>query len=129
MTAVDQLIEYAKHPDPFRTAPNDLADLQLAAIRERFADRRQQIRTLNKRASETGVTQIKTLTDVVPLLFAHTNYKSYPEAFIDAGQWKHMNVWLRTLSTYPTDNIDVTGVGDVDDWLDRAHDAGHFLFA
>jgi hypothetical protein len=129
MTAADQLIEYAKSPDPYRTAPDDLAALQLEAIRERFAERRQQIRTLDKRARETGIDEIRSLDDVVPLLFAHTNYKSYPEAFIDAGRWKHMNVWLRTLCTYDTDNIDVTGVRDVDDWLDRAHDAGHFLFA
>src|SRR3546814_14644831 len=40
-----------------------------------------------------------------------------------------MNVWLRTLCTYPTDDIDVTDVRNVDDWLDRAHDAGHYLFA
>ncbi len=129
MTAADQLIAYAKAPDPFRTAPDDLAALQLAAIRERFAERRQQIRTLDRRAQEAGVDEIRTLDDVVPLLFAHTNYKSYPEAFIDGGQWKHLNAWLRTLCTYPTDDIDVDGVRDVDDWLDRAHAAGHFLFA
>jgi hypothetical protein len=129
MTATEQLIELAKSPDPFRGAPAPLDELQLEAVRERFADRRQQIRTLDKRARETGVTDIRSLADVIPLLFAHTNYKSYPEAFIDSGQWKHMNLWLRTLSTYSTDAIDVNGVRDVDDWLERAHAAGHFLFA
>lgn len=129
MTAAGQLIEYAKVADPYRTVPQELAELQIAAIRERFAERRQQIKTLDKRATETGVTEIRTLDDVVPLLFSHTNYKSYPEAFIDAGRWKHMSAWLRTLSTYATDNIDVEGVRDVDDWLDRAHAAGHYLFA
>jgi hypothetical protein len=129
MTAADQLVELAKSPDPFRGAPVGLADLQLEAIRDRFAERRQQIRTLDKRARQMGVNDIRSLNDVVPLLFAHTNYKSYPEAFIDSGQWKHMNLWLRTLCTYPTDNIGVGGVRDIDDWIDRAHAAGHFLFA
>jgi hypothetical protein len=129
MPVADQLVELAKSPDPFRGAPTGLAELQLEAIRERFAERRQQIRTLDKRAREMGVNEIRSLNDVVPLLFAHTNYKSYPEAFIDASQWKHMNLWLRTLSTYPTDNIDVEGARDVDDWIKRAHAAGHYLFA
>ena len=129
MTAADQLIQYAKIADPFRNAPDKLAELQLAAIRERFAERRPQIRTLDKRASETRVVGIETLEDVVPLLFAHTNYKSYPEAFVDGGQWKHMNAWLRTLSTHPTDTINTDDVRDVDDWLDRAHEAGHYVFA
>jgi hypothetical protein len=129
MTAVEELIAYAKTADPYRRAPDNLAELQLAAIRERFAQRREQIKVLDKRARDTQVNAIESLDDVVPLLFAHTNYKSYPEAFIDSGRWKHMNVWLRTLSTHATDGIDVEGVKDVDDWLARAHAAGHYLFA
>lgn len=129
MTAVETLVELAKSPDPFRGAPTNLAELQLAAVRERFAERRQQIRTLDKRAREMGVSEVRSLSDVVPLLFAHTNYKSYPETFIDSGQWKYMNAWLKTLCTYPTGGIDVEGVNDVDDWIARAHAAGHHLFA
>jgi hypothetical protein len=129
MTAVNELLAYATTSDPFRGAPANLAELQLAAIRERFAERRQQIRTLDKRAKEMGVDSIENLADIVKLLFAHTNYKSYPESFIDAGQWKHMNLWLGTLSARATGNIDVEGVKDVDDWIDRAHAAGHYIFA
>src|SRR3546814_5927667 len=95
-SAVEQLIADAKPADPFRNAPENLAERQLEAVRERFSERRGQIKVLDKRAKETGVDEITSLDDVVPLLFAHTNYKSYPEAFIDSGQWKHMNVWLRT---------------------------------
>jgi sirohydrochlorin ferrochelatase len=69
MTVADQLVELAKSPDPFRGAPTGLAELQLEAIRERFAERRQQIRTLDKRAREMGVNEIRSLNDVVPLLF------------------------------------------------------------
>jgi len=129
MNASDLLTELARSPDPFRNAPADLAELQLAAVRERFAERRQQIRTLDRRAQEVGVTEIRSLDDLVPLLFAHTNYKSYPEAFIDGGQWARMNLWLRTLSACPTEDIDVTGVRDVDEWIARARAAGHHLFA
>ncbi len=129
MSAVAELIEYAKAADPFRTAPDHLAELQLDAARERFAERRTQIRTLDKRAKETGISEIGSLADLVPLLFAHTNYKSYPEAFIDNGQWRNMNAWLGTLATYPTNTIDVEGVTNVDEWLERARAAGHHLFA
>lgn len=129
MSAVQELIRYATSADPFRTAPDNLAELQLEAARERFAERRQQIRVLDKRAREMGITEIASFDDLVPLLFAHTNYKSYPEAFVDNGQWKNMNLWLSTLATYPTGNIDVTDVRDVDDWLDRAKAAGHHIFA
>lgn len=129
MSAVDELIALARSPDPFRNAPDQLAELQLLAARERFAERRQQIGVLDKRAKQAGIDVIDRLSDLVPLLFAHTNYKSYPEVFVDNGQWRHMNLWLGTLATYPTDTIDVTDVRDIDDWLDRAHRAGHHVFA
>src|SRR3546814_19433203 len=95
-SAVEQLIAYAKTADPFRNAPENLAELQLEAVRERFSERRGQIKVLDKRAKETGVDEITSLDDVVPLLFAHTNYTRYPEACIDSGKWNNMTVWLRT---------------------------------
>ena len=129
MSAVDTLRAYAKTPDPYRNPPAGLAELQLAAARELFTQRREQIKVLDKRAKDAGITEINSWHDLVPLLFSHTNYKSYPEAFIDNGQWKGMNAWLQTLSTHSTANIKTDGVKDVDDWLDNARDAGHFIYA
>jgi hypothetical protein len=106
-----------------------LRELQLEALRERFAEKRRQIRILDRRAREAGVEEIRTLQDVVPLLFAHSNYKSYPEVFVDKGQWAHMNLWLQTLTSRPVTGVDVAGVNDADDWIARLADAGHHLFA
>jgi hypothetical protein len=129
MSAVQTLSAYAKLPDPYRNPPPNLAALQLDAVRERFAEARDRVKVLDKRARDAGITEIRNWQDVVALLFAHTNYKSYPEAFIDNGQWKGMNAWLQTLSTHPTSNIGTEDVRDVDGWLDNARDAGHFIFA
>ena len=115
--------------DPFRRHPENLAELQLAALRERFAERRAQIRVLDKRARETGVEQVRTLSDMVPLLFAHQVYKSYPEQFINNGRWDHMNVWLQTLSSRPVTGVDMAGIADVDDWMARLRRAGHVVFS
>jgi hypothetical protein len=128
MSAVDDILRLVTQADPYRNVPAGLLDLQMTALRERFAERRQQIKILDRRASETGVDEIRALADVVPLLFAHTNYKSYPESFVDKGQWAHMNLWLQTMSSRPV-NVDVAGAVDVDDWLARLHGAGHFAFA
>src|SRR3546814_11549425 len=39
-----------------------------------------------------------------------------------------INAWSADVCSSDLD-IDVTDVRNVDDWLDRAHDAGHYLFA
>lgn len=128
-SATDELLSYMDTPDPFGNAPDSLAELQLEAVRERFADMVTRVPVLARRAKEVGITEIDTLDDLVPLLFAHTNYKSYPEAFIDNWQWKHMNMWLPTMSSVSTANINVEGCTDVDNWIDRAKAAGHFMFS
>ncbi|MDE2563101.1 MAG: hypothetical protein KGL48_12730 [Sphingomonadales bacterium] len=129
MTATETLLAYMDMPDPFRNAPGNLTELQLEAVRERFARQVERVPVLARRAKEMGITEIGSLDDIVPLLFAHTNYKSYPEAFIDNGQWKHMSMWLQTMSSVSTSNIDVEGCKDVDDWIDRAKAAGHWVFS
>lgn len=129
MTTTQTLLACMDMPDPFRNAPDNLAERQLEAVRERFAQQVERVPVLARRAKEMGVTEIRSLDDLVPLLFAHTNYKSYPEAFIDNGQWKHMSRWLQTMSSVGTSNIDVEGCNDVDDWIDRAKAAGHWVFS
>ena len=74
-----QLLEMILDPDAAYDQPaSDIAALQLRAAQELFDERRTQIPLLARRAEEAGVTRIASLADVVPLLFAHTVYKSYP---------------------------------------------------
>ena len=79
---------------------------------------------LGKLADEVGLDHIERLDDLVPLLFAHSNYKSYPEGFIAKGRWDLMNKWIDTLSTMKVAGIDVEGVTDQDVWVDRLHTVG-----
>jgi hypothetical protein len=98
----------------------------VAALDRRFQERRAQVPLLAKRAAEEGVAEIRSLEDLIPVLFPHTIYKSYPESFVDRGKWKQMNRWLDSLSARRVD-IDVDGVEDVDGWIDRLASAGHFV--
>src|ERR1700761_6686942 len=129
MSALQDIFSLLDNPDPYRTAPADLRQLQLEALRERFEEKRQQISILARRAKETGIDEIRSLNDVVPLLFTHTNYKSYPESFVDKAQWANMNLWLQTLSSQPVRNVQLDGVRDADDWIARLAQVGHHLFA
>ena len=117
MSAIDQIKAMVSLDDPFRDAPANLREIQLQALKERFDEKRQQIKIVDRRATDAGIDEITSLDDVVPLLFTHTNYKSYPEAFIDKSQWKHLSMWLQTLTGEQAASVDVDGVQDVDDWV------------
>lgn len=125
-----QLLGLIDTPDAAYNQPAaELRDLQLQAARELFEERRAQIPLVRKLADDAGISEIRSFADLVPLLFAHTVYKSYPQSFVDKGRWDRMLEWLGTLSVADVSKVDVSGVTDVDDWLDRLWDAGHAVIA
>lgn len=129
-SAREQLLEWIVDPDQAYDVPaSTLRPLQLQAAQELFLQRREQIPLLKKRADEAGISAIRSFDDLVPLLFAHTVYKSYPQSFFDSGRWDRMLQWLDTLSVADVKNVDVSGVTNVDQWLERLWDAGHAVIA
>ncbi len=119
---VDQITDPAS---AFNQPPHVLRSLQVQAAQEIFAQQVEKIPLLRKRAQEGRIDRIRKLEDLVPLLFAHTVYKSYPQSFIDGNRWDRMTQWLGTLSAEKMDNVDLSGVSDVDGWVERLHAAGH----
>lgn len=127
--SVETLLALGDAEDSTATSWEELEPLWVDAINRRFQECRGAIRVLDQLARKAGIEEVGCLADVVPLLFAHTAYKSYPEAFIEQGRWDRMNLWLGTLSKYPVRGVDVADVQDADDWMERLHQAGHFVFA
>jgi hypothetical protein len=125
-----QLLDMVVDPDTAYDQPcQELASARLEAADDLFRERREQIPLLAKRAEDAGISKIKDFGDLVPLLFAHTVYKSYPQSFYDKGRWDRMSQWLDTLSVDDVTNVDVAGVTNVDEWLERLWEAGHAVIA
>ena len=123
-----QLVEMVFDPDKAFNLPEaELQPLRLKAAQELFLTRREQIPLLRKRAEDAGIDAIKSFDDLVPLLFAHTVYKSYPKQLLDNGRWDALRQWLQSLSVSDLSNVDLKDVKDIDDWIQRFWDAGHSL--
>jgi hypothetical protein len=108
-------------------AYDEVRDKQIAAMNERLQQRRGQIRLVGFRAEEAGIDEIASLEDVVPLLLPHTAYKSYPEKFLIDRRWDKLTKWLSTVSTAKLDDVDLEGLADIDEWVERLAEAGHYL--
>ena len=124
-SAREQIRSLVRSGDTFDQPAEDMAELQLEAAREAFADHRERIPLLRTRAEETGVREVTGLDDLVPLLFSHTSYKSYPVSLITAGRWDRLLRWYSTVSVVEPDEVDVDGVRDIDEWTERITAAGH----
>ena len=125
--AREQLMAKVREEDRFDYDPKELLPLQIEALAERFADRKERIKLLAHRAEEAGITAITSLEDMVPLLFPHTAYKSYPESFLMNERWDRLTKWLGTISPYPIEGVDLEGIADIDEWIDRLSAKGYYI--
>jgi hypothetical protein len=117
-------------PDTAYDQPaSDIAALQLRAAAGAVRGAPHADPLLARRAEEAGITRIASLADVVPLLFAHTVYKSYPPSFVEQGRWDRMLQWLGTLVGRRRERRRRRRREDVDDWIARLWSAGHMVLA
>jgi hypothetical protein len=125
--AVDSLLRLREDGKGFSIPFSDIRDTQVAAMNERLQERVDKIKLVGLRAGDAGISEIRGHADMVPLLLPHTAYKSYPESFLSEKKWDRLTKWLGTVSTYPLDKVDLAGTVDVDEWLARLEQAGHFV--
>lgn len=99
--------------------PDRLQALQLTAVRARAGDLHGRIPTLAALVERLGNPEIEELEDVVPMLFQHSVYKSYPAALLLRNRFADLTRWLGRLTTH--DLSEVSGVeacDSIDAWLD-----------
>lgn len=95
-----------------------LFELQRSALQARFEQLSDRIPMLNKLASRQGISSLESVDDVVPLLFEHTMYKSYPPALLEAGRFSDLTHWLSKLTVFDFSKLDVSKCESIDEWLD-----------
>jgi hypothetical protein len=120
MTTRDYLLDAIDHigvVEAFSMPSEQLEPLQVKAAQEFFALRRMQIPVLDRRARETGIESIESLDDIVPLLFSHTTYKSYPMSFVTEGRWDRLLRWFSTLVSTSVEGVDLSRVTDFDGFI------------
>jgi hypothetical protein len=96
----------------------DVDHMQLEGLKRRFDALVSKLPALQLLAQENAITEITAIHDVVPLLFPHTEYKSYPLSLIDNGRFAHLNEWLNDFTVFDLSDLDLTGCETLDDWLE-----------
>ena len=123
---IEALVGLVDTENPFEQAYAEILPRQLEAINARFQGRVGKIKLLQNRAETGGVSEVRSMRDIVPLLFAHTAYKSYPENWLLESKWDRLGRWLDTVSTERV--APVKGeVDGLDDWLHRLEEQGHYV--
>lgn len=124
---VDRLVACMNQGGGYKSSAAEVHDTQIAAMNERLQEQGNTIKLVAMRAKEAGITEIRGLADAVQLLLPHTAFKNYPESFLTDKRWDRLTRWLATVSAHPTDHVDLEGVTEIDQWIERLGQAGHFV--
>ena len=93
--------------------------VQLTAMNLRLEERRHQIQMLEKLADAQGISKIKTLDAMAPLLMPHDVYKSYPISLLAKQKFDRLTTWLSRLTRYDPSEVEVAGCDSIDSWLTK----------
>src|SRR6476620_26316 len=100
-------------------ARDQLEEINRQAMGIRVQQHVQSIEMVGKLAGRLGITELREFNDVVPLMFSHTAFKSYPAALIDNKRFDLMTRWLDKLTSYDLSKVDTADCTGIDDWIDR----------
>jgi hypothetical protein len=82
------------------------------------------------RATDLGAGEITALEDLVPLLFSHSVYKSYPEVLVRQRHWLGLAKWLDTLSVERgAVDVEFGETSTIDQWVETLRKVGHLVGA
>ena len=95
---------------------DELQATHLEGLKKRFNHLNEHVPMLNKLVDKQGIDEINELNDVIPLLFEHTMYKSYPPKLLEDYRFADINRWMSRLSVYDFTSVDVSGCEFIDDW-------------
>jgi hypothetical protein len=103
--------------DIFDTDPEEVDRWRLASARDRFHTLMEKIPALRRQAEAAQVSELASLSDIVPLLFQHIQYKSYPLSLLEKGRYDRLTQWLDGLTSLDLSSIDASQCSSIDDWL------------
>jgi hypothetical protein len=102
-----------------QSVPRDiLSELQKEAMILRFEASRDTIPMLTKLADKQDITSISEIDDVLPLMFEHNVYKSYPSFLLETGDYAKLTQWLNRLTPYDISGLDCSACDSIHSWMD-----------
>ena len=106
------------HKDKFLGVPKALREeLHLRGMQRRFKQFRHAVPMLARLADNQNVNSVNSIDDVLPLLFDHATYKSYPASLLENSNFVQLTKWLGKLTTHDLTNVDVSACRSIDDWM------------
>lgn len=98
-------------------APGELDDIHLELARARFAGARERIAFIRQLAEINKIDRIDAFADLVPLFYTHEVFKSYPQSWLENGDFAKLTRWLGKLCAADLGHVDASDCALIEDWM------------
>lgn len=97
--------------------PAELDPARLELVRARVAKAVSDIPLIGQLAQLNAITEIADFDGLVPLLYTHETYKSYPQAWLERADFRKLTRWLGKLCAADLSSVDASGCGLIEEWM------------
>jgi len=101
----------------FSVDPAELDEIRLVLAQRKFAAAMDSVAMVRQLAKQNQVSAIGSFNDLLPLCYNQETFKSYPQSWLETGDFKRLTKWLSKLCAADLSAVDASSCELIEDWI------------
>ena len=101
----------------FSLDPAELDEIRLRLVQHKFAAARERIEMVRQLANQNQVSAVDCFNDLLPLFYNQDTFRSYPQSWLEAGDFKRLTRWLGKLCAVDLSAVDASSCELIEEWI------------
>ncbi|MFN8625705.1 MAG: hypothetical protein U0587_06965 [Candidatus Binatia bacterium] len=101
----------------FSLPPAELDDIRLPLAQQKFAAARDRVPMVRQLANQNQISAIGSFNDLLPVCYNQEAFKSYPQSWLETGDFKRLTKWLSKLCAADLSAVDASSCELIEDWI------------
>jgi len=101
----------------FSLKPTELDDIRLSLAQRKFSLAKDRIEMVRQLAKQNQITTVDGFNDLLPLFYNQETFKSYPQTWLEAGNYERLTKWLGKLCATDLSAVDTSSCALIEDWI------------
>ena len=101
----------------FSLDPTELDEIRLFLAQRKFAAAKDSIGMVGQLANRNQVSAVASFNDLLPLFYNQETFKSYPQPWLETGDFKRLTKWLSKLCAVDLSAVDTSSCELIEDWI------------
>lgn len=101
----------------FSLEPAELDEIRLDLARDKVTSGIDRIAMVRQLAGQNEISTISSFDELLPLLYNQETFRSYPQSWLEAGDFNRLGKWLGKLCAVDLGGVDASHCDLIEDWI------------